>query len=82
MAESNGTHESLVVTTNRGDYYVIPAVALEPFRATADERARIDAAAGALAPGSYVQLRAAEASTRPSFASTDQTTLLAWLQDL
>jgi hypothetical protein len=76
----NGS-ESLVVTTNHSDYYVIPKEILTQFQATAKERERIDEVAGAMAPGTYVHLRADEASAKPSFSSSPRTTLLAWFQN-
>jgi len=82
MAESIEGNASLVVTTNRSDYYVIPSTVLEQFRATAEQRERIDGAAGAMVPGSYVRLNAYEASAQSSFASLPKTTLLAWLQKI
>src|SRR5438105_4256395 len=40
MADNNASG-SLLVTTSEGDYYVIPAAALEQFRATADQKRKI-----------------------------------------
>ena len=82
MVGSNGTRESLVVTTSRGDVYVIPSAALEQFCATAIQRGRIDEVAGAMVPGSYVRLRASDASVQSSFASVHRTTSLSWFQDI
>ena len=74
--------QSLVVTSNHGDYYVFPAGALEQFRATPQQRARIDAAAGTIAPNFAYRTNAAKASTQGSFASTPRTTLPASLQTI
>jgi hypothetical protein len=77
MSKLNGACESLIVTTSQGDYYVIPAAALEQFHATAPQRQQIDAAASDLAPNFAARRNAAEASAQSSFASTNKPGLLA-----
>jgi hypothetical protein len=82
MSASNNANESLVVTTNLGDYYVIPREALEQFYASAEARKQIDEAAGAMVPGSFARLKAKEASVVSSFASVSRTTSLSWFQNI
>jgi len=82
MAMSSNTSQSLVVTTNNGEYYVIPKSALAQFRATPEEQERIDEEANTKVPGTFATLDADDASAQPSFASESETTSLAWFQDL
>jgi hypothetical protein len=73
---------SLVVTTNKGDYYVIPAAALDQFRATPEQQQMIDDMAREEGTGFYSGATAAEKSRAPDFASEDRTTARAWIHDL
>jgi hypothetical protein len=69
---------SLVVSTNRNDYFVIPRAALDQFRATPEQQAQIDDEARAQVPGTFAPLEAGEAAAQPNFASEPETTALAW----
>ena len=69
MSQPNKPGRWVVVTTNQGDYYVIPVATLEQFRATAEQRAQIDTLAADQGTGFYSQATAAEESARPDFAS-------------
>jgi hypothetical protein len=80
MADSTIAIGSLVVSTNRGEYYVIPPAALAQFRATPEQQQEIDEAATSKVPGSFAPLDATEASAQPNFASETETTALAWFQ--
>jgi hypothetical protein len=82
MSASSNANESLVVTTNLGDYYVIPRESLEHYCASAEARKQIDEAASAMVPGSFAPLRAKEASVVSSFASVYRTTSLSWFQHI
>jgi hypothetical protein len=82
MPMPNNKGRALVVTTDNGEYYVIPASALEQFRATSEEQQMIDEKATAEVPGTFASLDADDASAMPSFASESEATALAWFQDL
>jgi hypothetical protein len=73
---------SLVITPNKGDYYVLPAAALEQFRATPAQQQRIDALVRDEGTGFYSGATAAEKSARPDFASEGDTTARAQFEDL
>jgi hypothetical protein len=78
MADSNIPSGSLVVATNKSDYYVIPPAALEQFRATPEQREQINEEATSQVHGSFAPLEADEASAQPTFASEPETSALAW----
>jgi hypothetical protein len=82
MSHHDSTGGSLIVTTSKGDYYVIPASALEQFRATAAQQQRIDELVSDEGTGFYSQATAAERSARPDFASENETTARAQFEDL
>ena len=82
MSQNADTGGSLIVTTNKGDYYVIPAAALEQFRATPQQQQAIDELAREEGSGFYSGATAAEKSAAPDFASEDRTTARAWVHDL
>jgi hypothetical protein len=71
---------SLVVATNKGNYYVIPPAALEQFRATPEQKEQIDEDEEVTSKvhGTFAPLDADEASAEPSFASEPETSALAW----
>ena len=81
MPDSNIPSGSLVVTTNRNEYYVIPPSALQQFRATPEQQEQIDQEATAKVPGTFAPLEADEASAQPNFASEPEPTALAWFHN-
>jgi hypothetical protein len=81
MSDPNATASPLVVATSDGGYYVIPMAALEQFKATAEQRAWIDAEAGEHMRGSFASPTAQEAAAKPSFASTNELRIIAWVQN-
>jgi len=82
MSQHVSAGGSLIVTTNKGDYYVIPAAALDQFRATPEQQRMIDDLTREEGTGFYSQATAAEKSRAPDFASEDRTTARAWVHDL
>ncbi|MFL5734982.1 MAG: hypothetical protein ACJ78Q_17630 [Chloroflexia bacterium] len=78
MADPNIPVGSLVISTNRNDYFVIPREALDQFRATPEQRELIDEEARAQVPGTFAPLEASEAAAQPNFASEPEATALAW----
>lgn len=82
MSQHDSIGGSLIVTTSKGDYYVIPASALDQFRATAEQQQRIDELAREEGTGFYSGATAAEESAKSDFASEDKTTARAWVEDL
>jgi hypothetical protein len=82
MSQNANLGGSLVVTTNKGDYYVIPAAALEQFRATPQQQQAIDDLVREEGTGFYSGATATEKSAAPDFSSEDRTTARAWVHDL
>ena len=80
MPDSTIPSGSLVVATNRNEYYVIPPSALQQFRATPEQHELIDQEVTSRVPGSFAPLEADEASAQPNFASEPEPTALAWFQ--
>jgi hypothetical protein len=74
MAQQISTGQSMIVTTNKGDYYVIPMSALEQFRATSEQRAQIDLLAREEGTEFYSGGTATEESAESDFASEVKTT--------
>jgi hypothetical protein len=75
MAADSSAGGSLIVTTSRGDYYVVPAEALEQFRATPPQRQVIDELTREEeGTGFYSEATAAEKSRQADWASENKTT--------
>jgi hypothetical protein len=82
MSQHINAGGSLIVTTNKGDYYVIPVAALDQFRATPDQQQMVDDLIREEGTGFYSEVTAADKSRVPDFASEDKTTARAWVHDL
>ena len=82
MSDADALQGSLVVTTHQGDYYVIPPAQLEQFRATPEQRAKIDEEASSKVQGSFAEVDAEEASAESSYAGSSKPVTLAWFQEL